>query len=198
MLQLTSLNMHKMAAEPSDSSWMKACGTNNSIRFSTRKQDTIEPVHISNPSSQDQGQHKLWWKSAQTHTHTQTFFHLKSNRSPHHSASLQHRWKLLVQCSSAVSETATYMLTFQVSVPGEYTPHNKANHWNLKQFIKYCYLIPVLYNLHILSKMCKNKEMRRWDFWKVHNGQFWKQTSPGICKAVQMPAQLLDLKPVFH
>lgn len=95
MLQLTSFNMHKIATEPSDSSCMKACRTNNSIRFSTHKGDTIEPVHTSNPSSQDQGQHSLWWKSThtRTHMHTRSLSHLKSNRSPHHSASIQHRWK---------------------------------------------------------------------------------------------------------
>lgn len=110
MLQLTSFNMHKIATEPSDSSFMKACTTNSSIRFSTHKGDTIEPVHTSNPSSQDQGQHKLWWKS----THTHILSNLKSNRSPHHSASLQHRWKLLVQCSSAVSETATSLTSLLI------------------------------------------------------------------------------------
>lgn len=68
MLQLTSLNKHKIAIEPSDSSFMKACKTSKSIRFSTHKGDTIEPVHTSNPSSRDQGQHKLWWKTARAHT----------------------------------------------------------------------------------------------------------------------------------
>lgn len=96
MLQLTSFNMHKIATEPSDSSWMKACRTNSGIRFSTHKGDTIEPPMVQytppNPSGQDQGQHKLWSKRAHTHTnthtHTQSLSHLKSNRSPHHSAPL--------------------------------------------------------------------------------------------------------------
>lgn len=164
MLQLTFSNMHKIATEPSDSSWMKACRTNNSIRFSTHKRDTIEPVHTTNPSSQDQGQHKLCWKSAHTHPHHTHSSPLEQWQEPTPlcitPAQMDAAGTVRQLISCLRNSHLTYMLTFHVPMPGEYTAHNKANHWNLKQFIKYCYLIPVLYNLHILSKMCKNKEMR--------------------------------------
>lgn len=137
---------------------MKACRTNSSIRLLTHKGDTIEPVHTSKPSSQDQGQHKLWWKSTHTHTFFPTWKVTGAHTTLNHSSIDGSCWCSAHQLPQKQPlNLQAYLSSF---MPGEYTAHNKANHWNLKQFIKYCYLVPVLYSLCILSKMCKNKEMR--------------------------------------
>lgn len=80
--------MHKIATEPSDSSWMKACGTNNSIRFSAHKGDTIEPYTSSTPLVKT----KVNTHCDRTHTHFPTWKVTGAHTTLHYSSTDGSHW----------------------------------------------------------------------------------------------------------